>query len=78
MASEERLIHVEVVYALPQEQKVLKLAVQPNTPVQEIIEQSGILTQYPDIDYVMLGELFVVWLLSLVNSNQILFSSLVS
>ncbi|ENX3946599.1 RnfH family protein [Photobacterium damselae] len=50
MASEERLIHVEVVYALPQEQKVLKLAVQPNTPVQEIIEQSGILTQYPDID----------------------------
>lgn len=50
MSSEEKLIHVEVVYALPQGQKVIKLAVMPDTPVQEIIEQSGVLELHPEID----------------------------
>lgn len=44
------LIHVEVVYALPHEQKVFELAVSENLTVQEIIEQSGVLTTYSEID----------------------------
>ncbi|MFH7586038.1 RnfH family protein [Oceanimonas sp. AH20CE76] len=44
------LIQVEVVYALPDKQTVLSLRVPPTATVQEIIEQSGILRQFPDID----------------------------
>ncbi|WP_318517623.1 RnfH family protein [Photobacterium leiognathi] len=50
MHSDQSLIHVEVVYALPNVQRVLKLAVVADTPIQEIIEQSGILAMYPEID----------------------------
>ncbi|MEC6814967.1 RnfH family protein [Photobacterium toruni] len=50
MHSDQPLIHVEVVFALPNEQRVLKLAVVAATPIQAIIEQSGILTMYPAID----------------------------
>ncbi len=47
---ENSLIHVEVVYALPLEQKVFELAVASDLTVQEIIEQSGVLEAYPEID----------------------------
>ncbi|PSU39841.1 RnfH family protein [Photobacterium phosphoreum] len=50
MHSDQPLIHVEVVYALPNVQRVLKLAVVAETSIQAIIEQSGILTMYPEID----------------------------
>ncbi len=50
MASEETLIHVEVAYALPDQQKVIRLAVTPDTQVKAIIEQSGILSMFPSID----------------------------
>ncbi|WP_299022147.1 RnfH family protein [uncultured Photobacterium sp.] len=50
MISEDKLIHVEVVYALPQVQRVIKLAITPDTKVQEIIEQSGVLEMYSEID----------------------------
>lgn len=50
MHSEDKLIHVEVVYALPNVQKVIKLAVTSEMQVQQIIEQSGVLALYPDID----------------------------
>lgn len=50
MASDEKLIHVEVVYALPSAQRVIKLAITPETQVQAIIEQSGVLEMYPEID----------------------------
>lgn len=48
--STNSLIHVEVVYALPHEQKVFELAVSADLTVQEIIEQSGVLANYPEID----------------------------
>ncbi|HCH03015.1 MAG TPA: RnfH family protein [Vibrio sp.] len=48
--SANSLIHVEVVYALPHEQKVFELAVSEDLTVQEIIEQSGVLANYPEID----------------------------
>ncbi|KDM91876.1 RnfH family protein [Photobacterium galatheae] len=52
MSSEQNnnLIHVEVVYALPYTQRVIKLAITADTPVQDIIERSGVLEMYPDID----------------------------
>jgi hypothetical protein len=44
------MIHVEVVYALPHEQRVISLVVDQTTTVEEIIRQSGILVNYPEID----------------------------
>lgn len=44
------LIPVEVVYALPYKQVVLSLKVAPECDVQQIITQSGILQQFPEID----------------------------
>ncbi|MDP5138220.1 RnfH family protein [Rheinheimera baltica] len=44
------LITVEVAYALPQRQSLLTVAVNHLSTVQQIIEQSGILQQFPDID----------------------------
>jgi putative ubiquitin-RnfH superfamily antitoxin RatB of RatAB toxin-antitoxin module len=50
MSIESDMIHVEVVYALPNEQKVLNLMVNKHLTVQEIIEDSGVLKLYPEID----------------------------
>ncbi|MCL9783958.1 RnfH family protein [Vibrio sp. S4M6] len=50
MGIEGQMIHVEVVYALPHEQRVLNLAVSSEMTVKEIIEHSGVLEQYPQID----------------------------
>ncbi|EOW9212213.1 RnfH family protein [Vibrio cholerae] len=44
------MIHVEVVYALPHEQRVLKLVVEQSATVEEILRTSGILQMYPEID----------------------------
>ena len=43
-------ITVEVAYADPGEQLILRLDVAPDTTVQEAIEQSGILERFPEID----------------------------
>ncbi|MGF1681031.1 RnfH family protein [Photobacterium minamisatsumaniensis] len=50
MTSDETLIHVEVVYALPNAQRVIKLGITSDTQVKQIIEQSGVLELYPEID----------------------------
>lgn len=50
MSIESSMIHVEVVYALPHEQRVLKLVVNQQASVEEIIRQSGVLELYPEID----------------------------
>ncbi|ENM5727763.1 RnfH family protein [Vibrio mimicus] len=44
------MIQVEVVYALPHEQRVLKLVVEQSATVEEIIRTSGILQMYSEID----------------------------
>lgn len=44
------MIHVEVVYALPDEQRVLTQLVSKELTVEEIIVHSGILELYPEID----------------------------
>ena len=46
----ERLIPVEVAYALPTEQVILYLEVEEGTIVRDAISRSGILDRFPDID----------------------------
>lgn len=43
-------ILVEVVYALPDEQTLLAFEVEEGAIAEDAIKQSGILTQYPEID----------------------------
>lgn len=43
-------INVEVVYALPEEQTLLAFEVDETATAEEVINQSGILQQYPEID----------------------------
>jgi putative ubiquitin-RnfH superfamily antitoxin RatB of RatAB toxin-antitoxin module len=43
-------IHVEVVYALKDAQKVVQLTLEEGATVQEAVEKSGLLTEYPEID----------------------------
>ncbi len=50
MSIESNMIHVEVVYALPHEQRVFTLVVNKEMTVEEIIAQSGVLELYPEID----------------------------
>lgn len=50
MSIESEMIHVEVVYALPHEQRVFTLVVNESMTVEEIIVQSGVLELYPEID----------------------------
>jgi len=44
------MINVEVAYALPEKQVLLSVQVKEGATVQQAIEASGLLTQFPDID----------------------------
>lgn len=46
----DEMIQVELVYALPHEQTLLKFAVPVGTRVAEAVQRSGILAKYPEID----------------------------
>lgn len=46
----EPLIEIEIAYALPEKQTLLKLKVPEGTLAQAAIEQSGILDIHPEID----------------------------
>ncbi|MBD3671306.1 MAG: RnfH family protein [Gammaproteobacteria bacterium] len=48
--AEDKTLHIEVAYALPQEQILLPLEVAEGTTVKQAIEQSGILDEYPEIE----------------------------
>ena len=48
--SNPKKILVEVVYALPDEQTLLAFEVVEGITAQEVLNQSGILEQYPEID----------------------------
>ncbi|MEH6455113.1 MAG: RnfH family protein [Cocleimonas sp.] len=43
-------ITVEIVYALPEEQTLLAFEVDESATAEDVINQSGILQQYPEID----------------------------
>ena len=44
------MINVELIYALPNEQKLLKLAVEEGSTIKAVIEQSDILEIYPELN----------------------------
>ncbi|MBV7435914.1 RnfH family protein [Aeromonas sp. sif2416] len=44
------LLNIEVAYALPERQTVLRIRVAPGTNVLAAIEQSGIVQKHPEID----------------------------
>lgn len=46
----EKMISVEVVYALPKQQAVKTLKVAEGTTLIQAVEQSGLLAQFPEID----------------------------
>ncbi|OEE69834.1 RnfH family protein [Enterovibrio norvegicus FF-33] len=48
--SDDKLLHIEVIYALPDVQRVFKSIVTPDMHVEDIIRHSGILDAYPEID----------------------------
>lgn len=47
-------LNIEVVYALPQKQTLLRLAVEDGCTVEQVIRQSGILTRFPELDLVQI------------------------
>lgn len=44
------LIRVEVAYALPHQQKIIALLVEPGTTAMQAAERSGIVQYFPEID----------------------------
>ena len=46
----DNMIHVEVVYALPDIQRIIPLEVNEGIELVDAIKQSGILEEFPDID----------------------------
>jgi putative ubiquitin-RnfH superfamily antitoxin RatB of RatAB toxin-antitoxin module len=44
------MINVELVYALRDRQKIVRLAVEEGCRVQQAIEKSGLLEEFPEID----------------------------
>lgn len=46
------LITVEVAYALPHQQKIIELLVEPGTTALQAVERSGITKFFPEIDIV--------------------------
>lgn len=44
------MISVEVAYATPERQVILVAKVLPNSTVEDVIQASGILQQFPEID----------------------------
>lgn len=45
-----KTIAVEVVYALPHEQRLIRLLVEPGTTAAEALVRSGIPEEYPEVD----------------------------
>ena len=43
-------LHVQLCYALPEQAVVLELDVNQGCTLEEVIQRSGLLAQYPDID----------------------------
>jgi putative ubiquitin-RnfH superfamily antitoxin RatB of RatAB toxin-antitoxin module len=44
------MFEVEVAYALPEQQVLLSVEAEEGMTIRQVIERSGILQQYPDID----------------------------
>jgi len=49
-STQQAFIQIEIIYALAHQQRLIRLNVAPNTSVEQAIEQSGILKDYPEIN----------------------------
>ncbi len=49
-SSDAGLINVEVLYALPQRQDLIRLKLPADSTLQQAVEASGLLQKYPEID----------------------------
>lgn len=49
-STENSLINVEVLYALPQEQAMLKIQIPSGKTIEEAVKMSGVLEKHPEID----------------------------
>ena len=43
-------INIEVIYALPQRQDIVRLKLSANSTLQQAVQSSGLLEKYPEID----------------------------
>lgn len=43
-------IQIEVIYALPEKQEIVRLRLPPTATLQQAIEASGLIGKYPEID----------------------------
>ena len=43
-------IHIEVTYATPERQEMIRLTLPQGSTIQQAVEASGLLQRYPDID----------------------------
>ena len=48
--SEPQAIRVEVIYATPESQQIISIEVESGSTIQACINQSGVLTEYPEIN----------------------------
>ncbi len=48
--NQNQTLTIELIYPLPDEQKIITIEVSPQTTIEQAIEQSDILQQYPTID----------------------------
>ena len=48
--TDDKMITVEVAYALPEKQSLIKLSVPEGTTALAAVEKSGVLASYPEID----------------------------
>lgn len=46
------MLHISICYATPQREFLRELAVAPGTTIGQAIEQSGVLTEFPEINLV--------------------------
>jgi putative ubiquitin-RnfH superfamily antitoxin RatB of RatAB toxin-antitoxin module len=46
----EGLMHIEVAYALPTKQSLVDVSINEGATVEEVIQASNLLNEYPDID----------------------------
>ena len=49
-ANTSATVNIEVAYALPDKQQVISMQVSQGTTIEQAIQLSGILEQFPDID----------------------------
>lgn len=48
--SDNKMINIQIAYALPQQQHVLKLQVAVNTTAEQALQQSGWLDKFPELN----------------------------